>query len=74
MGKLEFLNLGQGEVVRTTDEAALFRLESDGDEHWIPFSVLATPTAREAVDGAVVEYIRVEDWFADKNELEPVED
>lgn len=67
--KLEFIDLGPGEVVRTTQKAALFRLEFDGDEHWIPFSVLSTPTAAETEEGAVLDSVRVETWFADKEEL-----
>ena len=70
MAKLEFVNLGQGDVLRTTPRAALFRLESTGDEVWIPYSVLSTPTAAETEYGATIERIRVESWFAEKNELE----
>lgn len=67
--KLDYVNLGSGEVLRTTNKAALVRIE-DEEEHWIPYSVIATETAAIAQEGAVIDRVRVEAWFADRNEIE----
>lgn len=67
MGKLEFTDLGPAEIRHTTAKAALVLFE-DGDQQWVPFSVLATPTAAECEEGNTIERFRVETWFADKME------
>lgn len=72
MGKVEYSNLGPGEVVRVTKKAALFHLESSDAQHWIPLSLLSTPTAAETEEGATIDKVRVESWFADREELEEV--
>lgn len=68
MGSIEFVDLGPGEVVHTTDKAALVALEDTDQRVWIPFSVMATPTAAQMEKGAHLDRVRVEDWFAGKLE------
>ncbi len=69
MGKLEFTDLGPAEIKRTTAKAALVQFEDDDrDLQWVPFSLMATPTAAECEEGNTIERFRVETWFADKME------
>lgn len=66
-GPIRFSNLGRGLVKVIRPKAALVELEEHGNT-WVPFSVMATPTAADCEQGSVIDAFRVESWFADKLE------
>ncbi len=72
MSKLTFTDLGQAEIKRMTEKAALvvFDEQPEVDEKWVPFSLMATPTAADCVEGHTIERFRVESWFAEKMGVE----
>ena len=70
MGRLEFESLGSATVKRVTAKAVLVELhDRDTDTAWIPLSVLATDCAAQCRDGWVYDRLRVESWFAAKEEV-----
>jgi hypothetical protein len=61
-------NLGNAAPKRETAKALLVWLESDGEEHWIPKSVIRDESecySMKSGDGDLI----VEDWFAEKEGL-----
>jgi hypothetical protein len=66
-GRLEYSNIGDVEIRRTTQKAVL--AITDGREIWIPMSLLATETASRIDEGAMLSDFRCETWFAQKENL-----
>jgi hypothetical protein len=67
---IDFVAIGQCQVVHTRDKAALLRVTDTGVDHWIPYSVMATPTAAMCTVDRMIDRVRVERWFAEKEEIE----
>jgi len=66
--ELEPARLGKARPVRETAKALLVYLESDGEEHWIPKSVIHDDSevySMKAGDGELI----VEGWWAEKEGL-----
>lgn len=61
------VNIAVGEVLHETDLA--FLLEIDGDEIWIPKSVINFDESEEIEVGNILLEISVAQWFADKEGL-----
>ncbi len=75
MARLEFDDLGEVVIKRTSEKAVLVTLTDwDGSDHWVPLSVLSTPTRDEVEDhpsGVNIQqdlgFFYVEKWWAEKN-------
>jgi len=64
----ESANLGPAEPIRQTDKALLVRLEADGEEHWIPLSVIDDDSECYSMKSGAGDLI-VAAWFADREGL-----
>ena len=65
----ESANLGPAEPIRQTDKALLVRLEADGEEHWIPLSVIDDDSECYSMKSGAGDLI-VAAWFADREGLQ----
>ena len=64
----ESANLGPAEPIRQTDKALLVRLEADGEEHWIPLSVIDDDSECYSMKSGAGDLIGAA-WFADREGL-----
>lgn len=64
---MDTVNIAVGEVLHETDLA--FLLEIDGDEIWIPKSVINFDESEEIEVGNIMLEISIAQWFADKEGL-----
>lgn len=65
MGNSSWVHLDVDRVVRLTEKAML--VEIDGEEVWVPLSVVADAETYEEGDTDVT--ISVQEWWAEKNDL-----
>lgn len=61
---MDTVNIAVGEVLHETDLA--FLLDIDGDEIWIPKSVINFDESEEIEVGNIMLEISIAQWFADK--------
>jgi hypothetical protein len=64
----ETANLGPAEPIRETDKALLVRLDSDGEEHWMPKSVIDDDSECYSMKSGAGDLI-VAAWFAAREGL-----
>lgn len=65
MGASSWVHLDVDRVVRLTEKAML--VEIDGEEVWVPLSVVADAETYEEGDTDVT--ISIQEWWAEKNDL-----
>lgn len=67
----ELINIGGGEVKRTSDKAACMKLDQMEDDIWVPYSA-SNITKDEAESGGRLNDIEIEDWLVEKKGLQAV--
>ena len=69
MSAMEFTSIGSATVKRLTKKAVLVELHDRETNVWVPLSVISTDCLAHCAEGWVYDRLRVETWFAEKEDL-----